>query len=383
MKTIKNGLFVIRKLKKEGYEAYFVGGCVRDFLLGNEVVDIDITTNAKPNKVLSMFSKAKPTGLKYGTVTVLHEVSNIEVTTYRIDGKYKDFRHPEEIIATDLVSQDVLRRDFTINGLLMDENFNVIDYVGGKKDLASKTIKAIGNPNDRFSEDALRMLRAAYFQAKLGFEIEPDTLNAMKENAVKLSYLPNERILTELLKLLANKDQIKALNSLMKTDLVKYLPGLEKGIKFVVENLSERLFIDSFFALCFTLNKKVDAAWKFSNIHKNKYQKVVELALSNRQIDQMVLYEYGLEISLLANKVLFLLKRSANHKSKIQRLYDNMPIKGITDLAVKGNDILKITNKKQGAWLKQLLDELVRKVILSELKNDKQVLLDYAQEKLK
>ena len=382
MNSIDNGMFVVKKLKRNKYEAYFVGGCVRDYLLNQQVNDIDITTNATPNQVMALFKNAKPTGLKYGTVTVLHDLHNIEVTTYRVDGTYLDYRRPEEVFLTDLVTEDVKRRDFTINGLLMDENYKIYDYIDGQKDLENKTIRAIGNPNERFNEDALRLLRATYFQAKLGFSIEAETKAAMKANASKIDHLPNERILNEVLKMLAEKHQIEGLKTIEETTLSRHLPGLEKGIKYINQNFKERVFIDTFFALCFSLNGFVDERWKFSNIHKNKYQKVVELVIAEKDIDKFVLYEYGLEISTLANKILFLLGKKPNQKTRIKNMYDSLELKSITDLAIRGSDILKLTTKKQGAWLKILLEDLVQQVLSGKIKNVRKSLINYCMEKL-
>lgn len=378
METIRNGRFVIEKLKSNGHEAYYVGGCVRDHLLGLEIRDIDITTSAKPFEVLKLF-KSEPTGLKYGTITVLHEKANIEVTTYRVDGTYEDFRKPTEVTLTDSKEEDVKRRDFTINGLLMDENYDIIDYVGGQEDLKNHIIRAIGNPSERFNEDALRLLRAVYFQTKLGFQIDKETRDAMKENAHLITHLPNERVLNETLKILSGEYQLMGLKTLETTGLSNYLPGLEKGIKFINENLKDRIFIDSFFVLCFSLNGSVPNDWKFSNVHRNKYQKSVELVLKNQEVDALVLYNYGLEISLLANKILFILGKQKNQKNQIKTLFEDLPINSVTDLKVKGSDILTLTEKKQGAWLSKLLDELVTKVLKKELVNNYEDLMNYCR----
>lgn len=381
MDTIRNGRFVIEKLKSNGHEAYYVGGCVRDHLLGFDIHDIDITTSAKPYEVMDLF-KSKPTGLKYGTVTVLHEKINIEVTTFRIDGPYENHRKPEEVSLTDSAEEDVKRRDFTINGLLMDEQYNVIDYVGGQKDLEDRMIRAIGDPEERFEEDCLRILRAAYFQSKLGFQITRETRDAMRKKAHLIDTLPNERVLNEMIKILQGEHQLMALNSLKTTGVQAYLPGLTKGIEYVTSKMDERLFIDAFFVLSFSLNGSVDDTWKFSNVHKTKYTKAVELVLKKADIDALVLYENGLEISTLANKVMFLLGYKPNEKSSIQALFDSLPLRSISDLKVRGSDILKITDKKQGAWLSQLLDELVRKVLSKELDNTYDALMTYCKEKL-
>jgi|SRR5690554_1998443 tRNA nucleotidyltransferase (CCA-adding enzyme) len=381
LNSVKNALYVVNKLIRNGYQAYFVGGCVRDYLLKLPSNDIDITTSATPYEVMRLF-KAKLTGEKYGTVTILDERVNIEVTTFRTEEGYHDFRRPDKVVFTTDVKEDVTRRDFTINALLMDEKMTVYDYVGGRDDLNKGLINAVGDPKERFKEDSLRLLRAVYFQAKLGFKIGEETFINMKENASLITHLPNERVLDELFKILSHEHQLMALKTLKETNLNNYLPGLKKGIDYIVSNITFPLFIDAFFALSFTLNKTVPRAWKFSNFHFNKYQKTVELALKNTIIDELVIYQYGLEISLLANKVLFILKKQDNEKRKIEALFHNLKIKSVTDLEIKGSDILALTSKKQGAWLKKLLAELVELVILNKIANNKDDLLNYAREKL-
>ncbi len=382
MKSIDNGMFVVKRLKENGFEAYFVGGCVRDYLLEVEVNDIDITTNAKPRQVMNLFNKTIPTGLKYGTVTVLHQHNNIEVTTFRVDGEYSDSRHPDEVVLTDLAELDVKRRDFTVNGLLMDENYQITDYVNGKKDLENKIIRAIGNPTDRFNEDALRMLRAIYFQSKLDFEIHPDTIKGIQENAHKIELLPNERVYNELIKALRGKHQNKAIKSLYETDLYKHLKGLEKGIEYVSKNVHKNISSEVFFILSFYLNGKVDNVWKLSNVDKNKYKKAIELLKSNPSFDQINIYEYGLEINILASLVLSTLNKPSITIKEINDRFERMPLKSLTDLKVRGNDILAAVKKKRGAWLSQLLNELAYKVLKGELKNDKVSLLKYCKETL-
>lgn len=382
VKSIDNGKFVVRRLKQNGFKAFFVGGCVRDYLLKEEVNDIDITTDANPYEVMRIFNKAIPTGLKYGTVTVLHDYNKIEVTTFRVDGEYSDSRHPDEVELIDLETEDVQRRDFTINGLLMDENYQIFDYVGGVEDLQNEVIKAIGDANLRFNEDALRMLRAIYFESKLGFKIEINTLLAIKENALNIANLPNERVLNEMYKILTGKNQINAIKSLYHSDLYLYLPGLTKGIEYIAKNMDKNISKDVFYSLCFYLNEKVDNAWKFSNIDKNKYTKVVELLFKHQDFDNFTLYEYGTEINIIANLVLVALNKAPNKVNEIRYKSLNMPLKSLTDLKVKGNDILALTTKKRGAWLRELLNDLAYKVLSGELKNSKDVLIKYCEEVL-
>jgi len=382
VKSIDNGKFILRRLKHNGYKAFFVGGCVRDYLLKEEVNDIDITTDATPKDVMRLFNKAIPTGLKYGTVTVLHEHNKIEVTTFRLDGEYSDSRHPDEVTLADLETEDVKRRDFTINGLLMDENYKIYDYVNGITDLNNKTIRAIGDPLKRFAEDALRMLRALYFVSKLGFKIEKGTLEAINEVAEKITLLPNERIANEMYKILTGKHQNDGIKGLYESGLYKYLPGLEKGIEFIYNNISQNISIDVFYSLCFYLNGEVSQEWKFSNIDRNKYNKVLELLEKHQEFNNFTLYEYGVEINILANLVLYNLGKTENKIGEIRYKSEKMPLRSLTDLKVRGNDILNITNKKRGSWLSKLLDELAFKVLSGELKNDKKVLLKYCEEQL-
>lgn len=382
MNSIDNGKFVLKKLKYHGHKAFFVGGCVRDYLLKEEVNDIDITTDAAPHEVMRIFNNAKPTGLKYGTVTVLHKYNKIEVTTFRLDGRYSDSRHPDEVELINLETEDVKRRDFTINGLLMDENYQIYDYVGGLKDLDNKVIRAIGDAPERFTEDALRMLRAVYFKSKLGFKIDEDTLNAIREKASNIMLLPSERVINEMYKILTGKQQIDAIKSLFKSGLYKHLPGLDKGIKYIYDNIFQNISLDVFYSLSFYLNGKVDDYWKFSNIDKNKYNKVLELLEKQQEFDNFTLYEYGVEINILANLVLFNLGKTENKIKEIRYKSERMPLRSLTDLKIRGNDILKITNKKRGAWLSNLLDELADKVLSGELKNEKAPLLKYCEEYL-
>ena len=182
----KNVKFIIDKFKENGFESYAVGGCVRDSLINRKVNDWDITTNAKPEDTINIFEKTVPTGIKHGTVTVILDKENFEVTTYRIDGEYKDGRHPEEVQFVSELKEDLSRRDFTINAMAYNEENGLIDYFKGLEDLDNKIIRAVGNADKRFEEDALRMLRAIRFAAQLGFEIEESTKNfgSMKKNVI-------------------------------------------------------------------------------------------------------------------------------------------------------------------------------------------------------
>lgn len=196
--------YIIEELEKHGYEAYAVGGCVRDSLLGKVPNDWDITTSAKPLQVKEVFSKTVDTGIQHGTVTVMLGREGFEVTTYRIDGEYEDNRHPKEVIFTADLVEDLRRRDFTINAMAYNPGTGLVDVFSGVEDMHNRCIRCVGNAEERFSEDALRILRAVRFGAQLQFEIEDETKAAMKKLAGNLSYISAERIQTELIKLLVS-----------------------------------------------------------------------------------------------------------------------------------------------------------------------------------
>ena len=195
---------ILRRLQDNGYEAYAVGGCVRDSLLGRKPEDWDITTSAAPGQVKELFHRTVDTGLQHGTVTVLWGRERFEVTTYRIDGKYEDGRHPKEVRFTPNLSEDLKRRDFTINAMAYNEPHGLVDLYGGLEDLEQGMIRCVGNPIDRFGEDALRLLRAVRFSAQLDFSIEEGTKEAIRKLAGNLSKISAERIQAELVKLLVS-----------------------------------------------------------------------------------------------------------------------------------------------------------------------------------
>lgn len=203
---------ILNAIHVGGHEAYIVGGCVRDALLGRTPGDYDITTSARPEEIQALFKRTVPTGIKHGTVTVLAGKEKCEVTTYRIDGKYADGRHPESVTFTASLEEDLKRRDFTINAFAWSEEEGLIDYFNGLEDLKNKIVRAVGEPTERFSEDALRILRAFRFSAQLGFEIELSTLQAAKELAGTLEKISAERIHDELIKLISSDHPEKMLD---------------------------------------------------------------------------------------------------------------------------------------------------------------------------
>ena len=197
--------YIIETIQTAGYEAYAVGGCIRDSILGKEPDDWDITTSAAPEEVKKMFRRTIDTGIQHGTVTVMMEKESFEVTTYRIDGKYEDSRHPKDVTFTAELKEDLRRRDFTINAMAYNDQNGLIDIFEGIRDIERKLIRCVGNAEERFTEDALRMVRAVRFSAQLGYTIEEETKKAIKKLAPKLQNISAERIQTELVKLLVSE----------------------------------------------------------------------------------------------------------------------------------------------------------------------------------
>ncbi len=227
-------LFIVKKLKEQGYKALFAGGCVRDYIMGITPKDIDIATSAHPETVLKLFPKTFERGKAFGVTAVIMDNHEFEVATFRKEGKYSDGRHPDYVEWTD-EKEDALRRDFTINGMFFDPIENkVIDYVGGQADIQNKIIRTIGNPHERFEEDKLRLIRAARFCARLQYKIEPQTQYAIVEMAPLITQVSSERIRDELIKILTQKHADLGIDLLSQLGLLKIiLPEVEamKGVE--------------------------------------------------------------------------------------------------------------------------------------------------------
>ena len=235
---------IIEKIEKSGFEAFVVGGPVRDFLLGKIPKDWDITTNAKPEEIQKIFPKSFYNN-KFGTVTVVNKdvkdesLKNVEITSYRIDVGYSDKRHPDEIKFTPSLEEDLKRRDFTVNAMALQikseklkvKNYEIVDLFRGQEDLENKIIRAVGDPNERFNEDALRMLRAVRFSSQLGFEIEKNTFEAIVKNSGLLKFVSQERIRDEFEKIILSDRAYEGIELLRKLELLSFvIPELEEGI---------------------------------------------------------------------------------------------------------------------------------------------------------
>lgn len=274
--------YVVNTLIKNGHEAYIVGGCVRDMLLGKVPFDYDVTTSATPEKIVSLFEKTVPTGIKHGTVTVIIDKEPIEVTTFRKDGGYTDNRHPKNVTFVTSLREDLARRDFTVNAMAFNINSGLKDFFCGKEDLENKVLRAVGDPEKRFSEDALRILRLFRFASVLNFKIEENTLNAAIKLSENLKTISRERIAVELKKAVLGEN-LSALTPLISSNGLSFL-GVTKmpDYKIIKKcNHNEKLAMFCFFYLsdCDILNLPHEL--KLSNDYKLYFEKMYRLCKLN------------------------------------------------------------------------------------------------------
>ena len=253
--VFEEALPILHKFEKAGYEAYFVGGSVRDLLMGNEISDIDIATSATPQEIKTIFSRTVDVGIEHGTVVVLFNGLPYEVTTFRTESAYADFRRPDHVSFVRSLEEDLKRRDFTMNAIAMDKNGNIIDPYGGRKDIADKVIRTVGSAKERFQEDALRMMRAVRFVSQLDFAIEPLTYQALRLYGHLLKKISIERIAVEFEKMLLGKSSQLAMKVLVDTVLYNYLPGFYNKriglINYYQKEMNEKITLEERWVLLF------------------------------------------------------------------------------------------------------------------------------------
>ena len=436
----KNVKYIIDKFYENNFEAYMVGGCVRDSLLGILPKDYDITTSAKPNITESLFEKTIPTGIEHGTVTVVLEKENFEVTTYRTEGSYIDNRRPESVSFVSNIKEDLSRRDFTINAFAYNDQEGLVDYFNGLTDLNNKVIKAVGDPNIRFKEDALRMLRAIRFSAQLDFTIETNTLTAIKNNCDLIKNISVERIRDELCKILISDNPSQGLILLQNTgilaiilpeinSLVQYTPlcinhnrdVFEHTLK-VINNTHSNLYL-RLSALFHDVGKLNTLAslpnghhyFPDHNIESANMTKEIlkKLKFDNQTIDSIsaIIYDHIViapnymptdgEIKRLLNRVgskniftLFELQRADISslwdpipfltkvdyiEDRVKNILENKEPLTIKDLNIDGSILIKELNLKPGKILGDILNYLLEKVLDDKNLNYKDTLIDLAK----
>lgn len=364
---------VIEQLEEAGFEAVVVGGAVRDAILNRPAHDVDVATNALPQEVKAVFERTVDIGIQHGTVLVIVPDGPVEVTTYRTDGEYTDHRRPEEVHFVRSLQEDLRRRDFTMNAIAMRRDGSYVDYYNGRKDIEAGVIRAVGEANVRFAEDALRMLRAVRFSAQLGFTIEASTLQAIQEKASDIAWVAKERIKAEFDKLWIGKDVYNGLKKLEESGLVNALQGdflAEHWRGFTVQNPTGGW---AFFARIQGAHwQEVLRSYRLSN----KEMAFVKAVLSAFQALQngwtnMDYFTYSLEELETAHYFAQLKQPFNMSPQSIREAKARLPIQQRQDLIVNGLDLLQWSGQKKGPWLKDALQQILTAVVNGELANER------------
>ena len=394
----KNVENIIERLKEHGFEGFAVGGCVRDSLLKKTPTDWDITTDALPEDMKKIFKKTFDTGIAHGTVTVLMDGVGYELTTYRIDGNYSDGRHPDSVSFSKNLSEDLCRRDFTVNAMAYSHNKGIVDLFGGRKDLQNGIIRAVGDAKKRFDEDALRMLRAVRFAAQLGFKIDDDTFAAIKEKAKLLSNVSKERIFVELNKSLCG-DFAQNIKMVYTSGLYRYIGKEFAKLDESIYDFYPRKFPNKkhMYWAAFLENidnveavKKILFELKSDNATRNNtYLLVKELKNPLPSSDEDIrwsLHRIGADLFCDYIEILKSDKKNVDILDKIDTIENRYSLilkenhaYEISMLDITGKDLMDIGISK-GPKIGEVLEFLLKKVIENPLNNEKSSLLRLAKE---
>lgn len=390
----KKALPVINQLTQAGYEAYFVGGCVRDAILGLPIHDVDIATSAFPAEIKEVFEKTIDVGIEHGTVLVLSGDESYEITTFRTESTYQDYRRPDHVDFVRSLEEDLKRRDFTINALALAHDGSVIDLFDGLNDLKNRCLRAVGQAQDRFQEDALRMMRGLRFISQLDFQLEAKTKEAICNHAELLTKISVERICIEFEKLLVGKNRSQALALFIETNCFKYCPQLtryEKQLSNFAQVANHQLHdvtvawaaILTYFNMPMQQVRPFLKAWKTSNQLIIEVQLLLQMLIIRKQriFNAIDLYQLNEDIIPKLSELCAFYQLSEPTNLLLQR-YQALPIHQLKDLAINGHDLMTYFNRRGGSWLKQLLSLCESAVLMNEIKNEYQELLSYANSKM-
>ncbi|CAH2715763.1 CCA-adding enzyme [Neobacillus rhizosphaerae] len=386
-----SALPVLERLEAAGYEAYFVGGSVRDYLLKKQISDVDIATSATPVEVKEIFSKTVDIGIEHGTVLVLYNQESYEITTFRTEAEYQDYRRPKEVAFIRNLKDDLKRRDFSMNAIAMDKNGKLIDPFKGQLAIKDKLIQTVGRAEDRFREDALRMMRAVRFVSQLSFSIENDTLTALTNHIDLLENIAVERKKVEFEKLLIGNNRRIALKMILDTNLFLYLPGLnnnkqelEQLQNFQYDSLNKKEMW-SLLLFCIDIKEKLIETflrdWRMPIKEIREIQHTLFFLKKRLQQEWSIydLYNAGYDNILSAEKLYLVftrIKESDSIKHWLD-LYEQLPIKYLSDMNVTGNDVMEWLNKSGGPWLKDTLLKIERAIVEGKLENNKQKIKEW------
>ena len=390
----QEALPILSKIKAAGFEAYFVGGSVRDAILGRPIHDVDIATSSYPQETKTIFPRTIDVGIEHGTVLVLEGGREYEITTFRTEDVYVDFRRPSQVAFVRSLEEDLKRRDFTVNAFALDESAQIIDLFDGLADLEAKNLRAVGVPSERFNEDALRIMRGFRFAASLDFTIEPETFQAMVETAPLLEKISVERIFIEFDKLLTTKHWRKGLRAMIDSKAYNYLPDLAgKGeqLASMLTSLGEEFRFSSseqawamlFVCLGIDNIKSFLKKWKTSNDFQRTVVKLVDI-YQHRQtgpITKQICFQYGKDLLYLVEE-LCQAQGLATDFEQIDRIDQALTIHDKHEIVVNGGHIMKEFALKPGPVLGSLLKQVEYQIVEGHLANESEAILTFVKGKL-
>ncbi|MCD8506538.1 MAG: CCA tRNA nucleotidyltransferase [Alkalibacterium thalassium] len=388
----EKALPVLETLQAAGFEAYFVGGSVRDALLGKTVNDVDIATSAFPEEIKRLFKRTVDVGIEHGTVMVLLDDESYEVTTFRTESTYQDYRRPDSVTFVRSLEEDLKRRDLTINAFAMDNKGNIQDFFDGERDLKEQIIRAVGKPEERFHEDALRMMRAVRFASQLGFQLEADTFYAIVVNAHLLENIAVERIQVEFVKMAMGEYVLQGMEAFFTTSLYAHCPGLKYGkvalrrFSLISKRLKKERHVWALLLYFMGINDPKEAAaflknWRLSNQLITDSVKLLELILYRLHypLNHYIVYTYTPPLIWEAEDLLQMLKLPFD-KRTAARLILTLPIQSREELAVNGRIIMEETDSRGGPWLGEAIQVAEKAVVLGAVENKTGPILNWLKE---
>ena len=354
---------LLKIFEDNNYEAYLVGGFVRDYILKRQSSDVDICTNATPMQIKEIFKEVKLPFESYGSVHLNYKKVDFEITTYRMDLEYKNKRNPSKIMYTDKLEIDLKRRDFTMNTLCMDSSGKIIDLFNNRQDIDNKIIKTVGDANKKLAEDSLRILRAIRFATELNFAIDDELSYAIVQNEYLLSDLSFFRKKQELNRILLSSNVLYGISLLKKYNLDKYL-DIQISDNFVKTSDPIGMWVQL----------KPSMKYQFTSNEK-RYIKSIDDIINSGNIDDITLYKNGNYVSLIAAQIMGIDERL------VHDMYDKLPIKKISDIALKPRDIIDLLNIKDNYKIKDILNDLEGEILIGDLNNNKEDIKKYLTSK--